>query len=48
VFVKKSDNVVVLIPTKNSWDTLIHSLDKFSEDFMAERKQPKSQKREDF
>jgi antitoxin VapB len=48
VFVKKSGNVVVLIPAKNSWDTLIQSLDKFSDDFMAERKQPKVQKREDF
>jgi antitoxin VapB len=48
VFVKKSGNVVVLIPIKNSWDTLIHSLNKFSDDFMTERKQPKVQKREDF
>ena len=48
VFVKKSGNAVVLLPTKNSWDTLIRSLDKFSEDFMVERKQPKAQKREDF
>jgi antitoxin VapB len=48
VFVKKSGNIVVLIPAKNSWDTLIQSLDKFSDDFMVERKQPKMQKREDF
>ena len=48
VFVKKLGNVVMLIPAKNSWDTLIHSFDKFSDDFMAERKQPKPQKREDF
>ena len=48
VFVKKSGNVVMLIPAKNSWDTLIKSLSKFSDDFMAERKQPKTQKREDF
>jgi len=48
VFVKKSGNVVVLIPIKNSWETLIQSLDKFSDDFMVERKQPKQQKREDF
>ncbi|HUL00961.1 MAG TPA: type II toxin-antitoxin system VapB family antitoxin [Nitrospirota bacterium] len=48
VFVKKSGNAVVLLPTKDSWDTLIRSLDKFSDDFMAERKQPKAQKREDF
>lgn len=48
VFVKKSGNMVVLIPAKNSWDTLIQSLDKFSDDFMTDRKQPKLQKREDF
>ncbi len=48
VFVKKSGNAVVLLPTKNSWDTLIHSLDKFTNDFMSERKQPKAQKREGF
>ncbi len=48
VFVKKSGNAVVLLPTRNSWDTLIRSLDKFTDDFMAERKQPKAQKREDF
>ena len=48
VFVKKSGNAVVLLPTKNSWDTLIDSLDKFTDDFMAERKQPKAQRREDF
>jgi antitoxin VapB len=48
VFVKKSGNAVVLIPAKNSWATLIQSLDKFSDDFMSARKQPKLQKREDF
>ena len=48
VFVKKSGNAVVLLPTKNSWDSLIHSLGKFTDDFMAERRQPKAQKREDF
>lgn len=48
VYVKRSGNTVVLIPAKNSWDTLIQSLGKFSEDFMVDRKQPKTQKREDF
>jgi antitoxin VapB len=48
VFVKKSDNIVILIPAKNSWDSLIKSLDKFSDDFMAERSQPEVQKREGF
>ncbi|MDP2157404.1 MAG: type II toxin-antitoxin system VapB family antitoxin [Nitrospirota bacterium] len=47
VFVKKYGNIVMLIPAKNSWDTLVQSLAKFSDDFMAERKQPKTQKRED-
>ena len=48
VYVKKSGNVVILIPAKNSWDTLLKSLEKFSPDFMSERKQPKTQKRESF
>jgi antitoxin VapB len=48
VFVKKSGNVVVLIPIKNSWDVLKSSLGKFSDDFMTGRKQPKIQKRESF
>jgi antitoxin VapB len=46
VLIKKSGNVVVLIPAKGSWDVLVNSLDKFSSDFMEERKQPKMQKRE--
>ena len=41
-------NVVILIPVKGSWDSLMESLDKFSPDFMAERKQPRTQKRESF
>lgn len=46
VYVKKSGNAVVLIPAKNSWDSLIQSLDKFSEDFLSDRRKPKAQKRE--
>jgi len=48
VYVKKSGNVVMLIPAKGSWDMLLKSLDKFSPDFMSERKQLKTQKRESF
>ena len=48
VYVKKSGNVVMLIPAKGSWDILLKSLDKFSCDFMSEREQPKKQKRETF
>jgi antitoxin VapB len=47
VFIKKVGSVVVLIPTAHSWDSLFGSLDKFSADFMAERKQPQQQTRED-
>lgn len=46
VFVKKSGNAVVLIPAVHSWDSLVNSLDKFSKDYMTDRKQPKQQKRE--
>lgn len=45
VFVKKSGNIVMLIPAKNSWGALLQSLAKFSDDFMAERNQPEAQKR---
>jgi antitoxin VapB len=48
VYVKKSGNVVMLIPAKDSWESLFESLDKFSDDFMTERKQPKGQTREMF
>jgi antitoxin VapB len=46
VFIKKSGNAVVLIPAKNSWDSLLGSLDMFSADFMTERRQSTAQKRE--
>ena len=46
VFIKKSGSSVVLIPLVNSWDSLIGSLDKFTKDYMADRDQPKQQKRE--
>lgn len=47
VYIKKAGNMVVLIPTKHSWDALLGSLDKFSPDFMSERNQPPQQSRED-
>ena len=46
VYIKKQGDVVILLPAGNSWDSLIASLPKFSEDFMVERRQPKGQKRE--
>jgi len=48
VFIKKSGNVVQLIPRTDSWNSLFDSLKKFSRDFMVERQQPDMDKREDF
>jgi antitoxin VapB len=46
VYIKKSGNAVILLPAKNSWDSLVASLNEFSDDFMTERRQPKAQRRE--
>ena len=48
VFIKKSGNVVHLIPRTDSWNSLFDSLKKFSRDFMSERIQPDLDKRESF
>jgi antitoxin VapB len=48
VYIKKSGNAIVLLPAKGAWDSLVGSLDKFSEDFMPERSQPAPQDRETF
>jgi len=48
VFIKKTGNVVQLIPRSDSWNSLFKSLKKFSPDFMAERVQPKLDTRESF
>jgi antitoxin VapB len=46
VFVKRVGEAVLLIPFRESWQTLFDSLDQFSGDFMEERAQPESQSRE--
>jgi len=48
VFIKKSGNVVQLIPRSDSWNSLFGSLKKFSRDFMTDRVQPELGKRESF
>ena len=40
VYVRKMEGVVMLISKKNPWHPLLHSLDKFSKDFMKNRNQP--------
>ena len=46
VYIKKMGNAVVLIPEQDSWQSLIDSLDLFTDDFMADRAQPETQQRE--
>ena len=46
VYIKKSGNIVTLIPRTDSWEVLFDSLKKFSDDFMCERIQPDLEKRE--
>ena len=46
VYIKKSGSAVVLLPAKGAWESLVGSLEKFSDDFMAERGQPAAQDRE--
>ena len=48
VFIKKMGQMIILLPVKNPWKPLLESINKFSDDFMDKREQPKQQKREDF
>lgn len=40
VFVKKIDDMVILIPKDKIWDNFLKSLDKFPDHFLSERIQP--------
>ncbi len=46
VFIKKVGDAVMLIPYRESWQSLFNSLEQFSADFMEERSQPEQQIRE--
>ncbi|MFN6500301.1 MAG: antitoxin [Nostoc sp. DedQUE01] len=48
VYIKKISNAVVLIAKDNPWQSLIESLDNFSDDFMTSRGQPLLDTRENF
>ncbi len=48
VYVKRYGKAVFLIPKDNPWEPFVDSLDKFSDDFMEERKQAKLENREAF
>ena len=47
VFVKKINDIVLLIPKDSAWKNLESSLKYFSEDFLSDRNQPKTQKRDE-
>ncbi|MBN3960223.1 AbrB/MazE/SpoVT family DNA-binding domain-containing protein [Nostoc sp. NMS8] len=48
VYIKKISNVIVLIAKDNPWESLIDSLDNFSDDFMNSIVQPIIDTRESF
>ena len=47
VYVKKFEDIVLLIPKDSKWTSLETSLNYFSNDFLNDRKQPKIQNRDD-
>jgi antitoxin VapB len=46
-YITKIGDAIVILPMKQKWNTLITSLDKFSDDFMSERIQPEMEKRDE-
>lgn len=46
VYIKKFDNIVMLIPKDGAWSSMINSLDQFTDDFLDGRHQPEMQSRE--
>ncbi|MFM6079148.1 MAG: antitoxin [Dolichospermum sp.] len=48
VYIKKIGNAIILISKDNPWQSLIDSLDQFSDDFMNTRDQLPVDKREEF
>lgn len=48
VYLKKVGNTIYIIPFHNPWQSMVDSLDSFSEDFMEDRHQPNQQAREIF
>ena len=45
VYINKIDDIVIIIPKEKKKEILLKSLDKFTDDFMDDRNQPKLQKR---
>ncbi|HHW42083.1 MAG TPA: AbrB/MazE/SpoVT family DNA-binding domain-containing protein [Syntrophomonadaceae bacterium] len=47
VFVKKIDDIVILIPKDSVWKTFEASIKYFSDDFLSDRNQPEMPQRDD-
>ena len=45
IYIKQYGDIVILIPKKSPWKSLMESLDEFSDDYMEDRNQPAPQKR---
>jgi antitoxin VapB len=45
VFVRKYEDIVILFSKRSPWAPLVDSLDRFTDDFMAERSQPGQEER---
>ena len=48
VYIKKFEDIVMLIPKNLDWKVMETAAKYFTDDFMGERNQPKIQKRTDF
>lgn len=48
VFLKKTGNIISIIPYHSAWQNLTDSLSEFTPDFMEERKHPSQNDREKF
>ena len=46
-YITKVGNAIILLPKIGKWNSLIECLDKFTDDFMTDRRQPELENREE-
>lgn len=46
-YITKIGDAIVILPMKQKWNSLISSIDKFSNDFLTDRSQPTLEKRDE-
>lgn len=47
VYIRRVGSAVILLSHENPWETLVDSLEQFSDDFMESRNQPEQEEREE-